>query len=59
MDAERYLIKTPDYSPWFTAKIGKFQFRQKRISSETEEQNDLNFIFVASSSEELQMRKDI
>ena len=50
------LVETPDYSPWFSARNGRLQFRQKRIPSERapqEEQNDTNFSSVAPSSEEL------
>ena len=44
------------YSPWFSARNGKFRFRQNSISSERapqEEQNGAYFSFVAPSSEEL------
>ena len=49
------LVKTPYYSPWFSAKILKFELRQKRIPSERasqEEQNGANFSSVAPSSEQ-------
>ena len=49
MSAERNLLKTMDYNPWFSARNRKFYFRQKRISSEMasqEEQNGANFMFV-------------
>ena len=51
-------IKTPYYSPWFSAKINRF--RQTMIPSERasqEEQNGVNFNFIASSSEELWVQK--
>ena len=47
------LVKTPDYSPWFSAETG---FRQKTIPSERaphEEQSDTNFSFIAPSNEQL------
>ena len=56
MKAERHLIKTPCYSPWFSAKNGKFGFQIKTISSEgasQKEQSGANFNSVAPSSEEL------
>ena len=58
---DRNLVKTPDYSPWFSARIWKFQFRQNRNSSERAsqgERNGSNFSFVASSSEELLVHKE-
>ena len=48
--------ETMDYSPWFSARIGNFPFRQKRISLERasqEQQNGTNFSFVAPFIEEL------
>ena len=56
MRAKINVIETPYYSPWFSAKIGKFRFRLNSISTERarqEEQNDANFSFLAPSSEEL------
>ena len=56
MSVEAKSIKTPYYSPWFSAKIGKFQLRQKRIPSERASQEEhfgANFSFVAPFSEEL------
>ena len=50
------LVKTPYYSPWFSAKIWKFLLRQKKIPSERasqEGQNGANFSSIAPSSEEL------
>ena len=62
MGAERNLIKTPYYSPWFSPKIGKFGFRRNMVSLERacqEEQNGANFSSVAPSSEELWVLKEI
>ena len=44
------------YSPWFLPKTENFHLGKKRIPSERaslEEQNDANFSFIASFSEEL------
>ena len=48
-------VKTPYYSPWFLAEIGKFLLRQKMIPYERasqEEQNGANFSFIAPSTVE-------
>ena len=59
MCAERNLVKTPYYSPWFSVRIGKFQLRQKRVpckSISQGEHNDVKFMHsvLAPFSEELQ-----
>ena len=53
MSVERNLIKMPDYSPWFSARIWKFGFQQNMLSSERASQEEQNFSSVAPSSEEL------
>ena len=54
MGAERNSIETVDYSPWFSAK---YKFPLEKASQE--EQNGTNFCFIAPSSEELWVRKEI
>ena len=47
-------VKTPYYSPWFSAKNGRNQFWLKRIPYERapqEEHNGANFSFIALSIE--------
>ena len=54
-DAKK-LVKTPDYSPWFSARNSKIWFWLNSMSSERtrqEKQNGANFSFLAPSSEEL------
>ena len=56
MSAQRNLVKTPYYSPWFLAKNRTKRFRQKRIPSKRAsqgEQNDAYFSSVSLSNEEL------
>ena len=56
MSAQRNLIETMDYSPWFSAKNGEFGIWKNVISLERasqEEQNGTNFSFVTPSSEEV------
>ena len=51
------LVKTPDYSPWFSAKKMKnLTLANNDIlcaRARQEEQNGANFSFIAPSSEEL------
>ena len=51
-----YLVKTPDYNPWFSVEkeIFNFWFKTKRVPSERasqEEQNSTNCSSMAPSSE--------
>ena len=47
------LIKTPYYSPWFSAKNGKSSLRLKMIPPERASQEEYNGTISAPSSEEL------
>ena len=62
MVAQRNLVKTPSIVHGFWPESENFQLRQKRIPSKRasqEELNGTNFSFVAPSSEELWLRKEI
>ena len=48
-------VKTPDYSPWFLARNGKFRLRQRTTpckSTSQGEQNNKNSSFAAPSREQ-------
>ena len=56
MGAERNRIRTPDYSPWFSARTEIFDIGRIMILSERafqKEQIGANVSFIAPSSEEL------